>query len=127
VKKNALVQTEDAERRAAAPRSGRPDERQPQLDDAQRAAGAPAQGALNVRSQIDGEVGQLDIELGQSISPGQKIGVINDLSDSQGGGEGRRALHRPRTPWASRTFGPERAALSPHRAQGVPRGARRPV
>lgn len=36
---------------------------------------------LNVRSQIDGEVGQLDIELGQSISPGQKIGVINDLSD----------------------------------------------
>lgn len=36
---------------------------------------------LNVRSQIDGEVGQLDIELGQSILPGQKIGVINDLSD----------------------------------------------
>ncbi len=36
---------------------------------------------LNVRSQIDGEVGQLDIELGQSISSGQKIGVINDLSD----------------------------------------------
>ncbi|PMC25569.1 efflux transporter periplasmic adaptor subunit [Hoylesella buccalis] len=36
---------------------------------------------LNVRSQIDGEVGQLNIELGQSISPGQKIGVINDLSD----------------------------------------------
>ena len=30
---------------------------------------------LDVRSQIDGEVGQLDIELGQSI------GVINDLSD----------------------------------------------
>lgn len=36
---------------------------------------------LDVRSQIDGEVGQLDIELGQSIVPGQKIGVINDLSD----------------------------------------------
>ncbi|WP_077196273.1 efflux RND transporter periplasmic adaptor subunit [Prevotella ihumii] len=36
---------------------------------------------LLVRSQIDGEVGQLDVELGQSISPGQKIGVINDLSD----------------------------------------------
>lgn len=36
---------------------------------------------LNVRSQIDGEVGQLDIELGQSITPGQKIGVINDLCD----------------------------------------------
>ena len=35
----------------------------------------------DVRSQIDGEVGQLDIELGQSIVPGQKIGVINDLSD----------------------------------------------
>lgn len=36
---------------------------------------------LDVRSQIDGEVGQLDIEQGQSIVPGQKIGVINDLSD----------------------------------------------
>ena len=36
---------------------------------------------LDVRSQINGEVGQLDIELGQSIVPGQKIGVINDLSD----------------------------------------------
>lgn len=36
---------------------------------------------LNVRSTISGEVGTLDVELGQSISPGQKIGVINDLSD----------------------------------------------
>lgn len=36
---------------------------------------------LDVRSTIDGEVGQLDIELGQNIAPGQKIGVINDLSD----------------------------------------------
>ena len=36
---------------------------------------------LDVRSQLNGEVGQLDIELGQSIVPGQKIGVINDLSD----------------------------------------------
>ncbi len=36
---------------------------------------------LDVRSTIDGEVGLLDVELGQSISPGQKIGVINDLSD----------------------------------------------
>lgn len=36
---------------------------------------------LNVRSTIDGEIGLLDVELGQSISPGQKIGVINDLSD----------------------------------------------
>lgn len=36
---------------------------------------------LDVRSSIDGEVGLLDVELGQSISPGLKIGVINDLSD----------------------------------------------
>lgn len=36
---------------------------------------------LEVRSAIDGEVGLLDVELGQSIQPGQKIGVINDLSD----------------------------------------------
>lgn len=36
---------------------------------------------LNVRSQIDGELGLLDVTLGQSISPGQKIGQINDLSD----------------------------------------------
>lgn len=36
---------------------------------------------LDVRSSIDGEIGLLDVELGQSISPGQKIGVINDLSD----------------------------------------------
>lgn len=36
---------------------------------------------LNVRSTISGEVGTLDVELGQSVSPGQKIGVINDLSD----------------------------------------------
>ena len=35
----------------------------------------------HVRSTIDGEIGLLDVELGQSISPGQKIGVINDLSD----------------------------------------------
>jgi len=36
---------------------------------------------LNIRSAIDGEVGLLDIELGQNISSGQKIGQINDLSD----------------------------------------------
>ena len=41
---------------------------------------------LNVRSTIDGEIGLLDEELGQSISPGQKIGVINDLGDYKGGG-----------------------------------------
>ncbi len=36
---------------------------------------------LEVRSSIDGELGLLDVELGQSISPGQKIGQLNDLSD----------------------------------------------
>ena len=36
---------------------------------------------LNVRSQIDGELGLLDVVLGQNISPGQMIGQINDLSD----------------------------------------------
>ena len=36
---------------------------------------------LNMRSLINGEVGSLDVELGQSISPGQKIGVINNLSN----------------------------------------------
>lgn len=36
---------------------------------------------LNVRSKISGEVGLLDVELGQSIASGEKIGVINDLSD----------------------------------------------
>ena len=36
---------------------------------------------LCVRSAIDGELGLLDVELGQSIQPGQKIGQLNDLSD----------------------------------------------
>ena len=36
---------------------------------------------LNVRSQIDGELGLLDVVLGQNITAGQKIGQINDLSD----------------------------------------------
>ena len=36
---------------------------------------------LCVRSAIDGELGLLDVELGQSVQPGQKIGQINDLSD----------------------------------------------
>ena len=36
---------------------------------------------LNVCAAIDGEVGSLDVELGQSIAPGQKIGVVNDMSD----------------------------------------------
>ena len=36
---------------------------------------------LCVRSTIDGELGLLDVELGQSVQAGQKIGQINDLSD----------------------------------------------
>lgn len=36
---------------------------------------------LNVRSQINGELGLLDVVLGQNVSPGMKIGQINDLSD----------------------------------------------
>ena len=36
---------------------------------------------LNIVSPIDGELGLLDVELGQNISAGQKIGQINDLSD----------------------------------------------
>ena len=36
---------------------------------------------LEVRAPIDGELGLLDVELGQSIAAGQKIGQINDLSD----------------------------------------------
>lgn len=36
---------------------------------------------LEIRSAIDGEVGSLDVEQGQSVVSGQKIGVINDLSD----------------------------------------------
>lgn len=36
---------------------------------------------LEVRSAIDGELGLLDVELGQNVNAGQKIGQINDLSD----------------------------------------------
>ena len=36
---------------------------------------------LEIRSAIDGELGLLDVELGQSIAAGQKVGQINDLSD----------------------------------------------
>ena len=36
---------------------------------------------LEVRSSIDGELGLLDVSLGQSIGSGHKIGQINDLSD----------------------------------------------
>lgn len=38
-------------------------------------------GKLEVRSAIDGELGLLDVELGQNITAGQNIGQINDLSD----------------------------------------------
>lgn len=36
---------------------------------------------LEVRSTIDGELGLLDVQLGQSITAGQTIGQVNDLSD----------------------------------------------
>lgn len=36
---------------------------------------------LDIVSDIDGELGLLDVELGQNITAGQKIGQINDLSD----------------------------------------------
>ena len=36
---------------------------------------------LEVRSALDGELGLLDVELGQNIAAGQNIGQINDLSD----------------------------------------------
>ena len=36
---------------------------------------------LEVRSLIDGELGLLNVELGQSIAAGFKVGQINDLSD----------------------------------------------
>ena len=36
---------------------------------------------LEVRLAIDGELGLLDVELGQNIAAGQNIGQINDLSD----------------------------------------------
>lgn len=36
---------------------------------------------LDIISAIDGELGLLDVELGQNITSGQKIGQINDLSD----------------------------------------------
>lgn len=36
---------------------------------------------LNVKSPIDGQLGSLDVVLGQSLVSGAKIGQINDLSD----------------------------------------------
>ena len=48
---------------------------------------------LNVRSTIDGEVGLLDVELGQSITPGQNAGTEDWCHQRperlQGGGTGR--------------------------------------
>ena len=38
---------------------------------------------LNVKSPIDGQLGSLDVILGQSIPTGTKIGQVNDLSDSK--------------------------------------------
>ena len=36
---------------------------------------------LNVKAPVDGQLGMLDAEVGQSISPGQRIGQINVLTD----------------------------------------------
>lgn len=36
---------------------------------------------LNIKSPIEGELGLLDVVLGQNIASGQRIGQINDLSD----------------------------------------------
>ncbi len=36
---------------------------------------------LNVKSPIDGEIGLLDVVLGQSVSMGSRIGQINDMTD----------------------------------------------
>lgn len=36
---------------------------------------------LNVRSQIDGELGLPDVTPGQNVAAGQRIGQVNDLSD----------------------------------------------
>lgn len=42
---------------------------------------------LNVVSPIEGELGLLDVELGQNITAGQKIGQINDLTNYKVTGE----------------------------------------
>ena len=36
---------------------------------------------LNIKSPIDGEIGSLDVVLGQSVSMGQRVGQVNNLSD----------------------------------------------
>ena len=43
---------------------------------------------LNIKAPIDGELGLLDVELGQSLAAGTKIGQINNMdpSDSRSGG-----------------------------------------
>ena len=38
------------------------------------------QGNLNIKAPVDGQLGTLDAEIGQSISPGQSIGQINVLT-----------------------------------------------
>ncbi len=36
---------------------------------------------LQVKAPIDGQIGQLDVEIGQSIPQGQRMGQVNDLSE----------------------------------------------
>lgn len=38
---------------------------------------------LEIKSPIDGELGQLNVELGQNIGSGSMIGQVNDLSDNK--------------------------------------------
>lgn len=81
VRKNALIQ--QRLKKSAQLRRSQMDQMADNLQSMQRNVQLVRErkAKLDVRSTIDGEVGLLDVELGQSISPGQKIGVINDLSD----------------------------------------------
>ena len=75
---------------------------------------------LEVRSAIDGELGLLDVELGQSISPGQKIGQLNDLSDYKVQAQiDRRALYRQSAPRTDGHLLAWRQAVSAAGAQGL--------
>lgn len=81
VKKNALIQ--QRLRKSQQLRRAQMDQMSDNLASMQRNVELVRQRkeGLNIRSSINGEVGVLDVELGQSIQPGQKIGVVNDLSD----------------------------------------------
>ena len=81
VKKNALIQ--QRLRKSQQLRQAQMDQMSDNLASMQRNVELVRQRkeGLNIRSSINGEVGVLDVELGQSIQPGQKIGVVNDLSD----------------------------------------------